>query len=77
MTDFLSSAFGYINNFSGQSKGAVLNGIVEIGTVKLRVKKVIAEGILFSLTNIFLFCYFMRCAIHENHIICVFHLYII
>ncbi|KAK7579810.1 hypothetical protein V9T40_000439 [Parthenolecanium corni] len=44
MTDFLSSAFGYINNFSGQSKGAVLNGIVEIGTVKLRVKKVIAEG---------------------------------
>lgn len=67
MTDFLSSAFGYINNFSGQSKGAVLNGIVEIGTVKLRVKKVIAEGILY----VFLFCLLSLCAIYENRVACV------
>lgn len=44
MTEFFSSAFGYLSNLSGQTNGAVLNGVIEIGTVKLRIKKVIAEG---------------------------------
>lgn len=46
MTEFFSTAFSYLSN-SGQSSGAVLNGIVEINTVKLRIKKVIAEGMSF------------------------------
>lgn len=69
MTDFLSSAFGYINNFSGSSKGAVINGIVEIGTVKLRVTNVIAEGTVSSFTHHVLMLNFsFLCAIMILHI---------
>lgn len=50
MTEFFSSAFGYLSNLSSQNNGAVLNGVVEIGTVKLRVKKVIAEGKILQIT---------------------------
>ncbi|XP_065208791.1 cyclin-G-associated kinase [Planococcus citri] len=44
MTDFLSSAFGYLSNYSEQSSGVCLNGVTEIANYKLRIKKVIAEG---------------------------------
>lgn len=45
MSDLFKSAFGYFssNNTSGQGN-ELLGQIVEIGNVKLRVKKIIAEG---------------------------------
>lgn len=45
MSDFLKSAMGYFNN--GPINGSdndFLGQIVEVGSVKLRVKRVIAEG---------------------------------
>lgn len=45
MSDLLKSAFGYFssNNLSAQGN-EFLGQIVELGNVKLRVKKIIAEG---------------------------------
>lgn len=45
MSDLFKSAFGYFssNNASGQGN-ELLGQVVEIGNVKLRVKKIIAEG---------------------------------
>lgn len=45
MSDFLKSAMGYFN--TGTNNGSdndFIGQIVEVGSVKLRVKRVIAEG---------------------------------
>lgn len=45
MSDLFKSAFGYFSSSSAGGQGNELLGqVVEIGNVKLRVKKVIAEG---------------------------------
>lgn len=48
MSDLLKSAFGYFNSSNvAESTNDFVGQIVEIGNVKLVVKKVIAEGISF------------------------------
>lgn len=45
MSDIFKSAFGYFSSNNTSAQGSELLGqTVEIGNVKLRVKKVIAEG---------------------------------
>lgn len=45
MSDLFKSAFGYFSSSSAGGQGNELLGqVVEIGNVKLRVKKVVAEG---------------------------------
>lgn len=51
MSDFLKSALGYFNagpvvggNGGGGQDNEFVGQIVEVGTVKLRIKRVIAEG---------------------------------
>lgn len=57
MSDLFKSAFGYFSSSSAGGQGNELLGqVVEIGNVKLRVKKVIAEGKLPFLNS-------WRCAI--------------
>lgn len=56
-----SSAFEYLNNFSSQQKGVVLNGIIEINSVKLRIKKLIAEGKYRCIENVF----FVYCSLNS------------
>lgn len=46
MSDFLKSAMGYFNpGPNGQSENDFVGQTVEVGSVKLRVKRVIAEGL--------------------------------
>lgn len=53
MSDLFKSAFGYFSSSSTGGQGNELLGqVVEIGNVKLRVKKVIAEGKLSYLNRI-------------------------
>lgn len=50
MSDFLKSAMGYFNNTTGTNSGCdneFVGQIVEVGSVKLRVKRIIAEGKIF------------------------------
>lgn len=48
MSDLFKSAIGYFSNSTGSSNELV-GQLVEIGNIKLRVKKVIAEGKQLSL----------------------------
>lgn len=46
MSDFLKSAMGYFNTSpNGGLDNDFVGQIVEVGSVKLRVKRVIAEGL--------------------------------
>lgn len=50
MSDFLKSAMGYFNTGPlNPSDNEFVGQIVEVGSLKLRVKRVIAEGLLFCL----------------------------
>lgn len=54
MSDFFKSAMGYFNNGPmNPIDNDFLGQIVEVGSVKLRVKRVIAEGQYYP----FLFCF--------------------
>lgn len=45
MSDLFKSAFGYFSsNSSNGQENELVGQIVEVGNIKLRVKKVIAEG---------------------------------
>lgn len=52
MSDFLKSAMGYFNNTGAMNAcdNEFVGQIVEVGSLKLRVKRVIAEGLLFSIS---------------------------
>lgn len=58
MSDLFKSAFGYFNNSNSPgTDNDFIGQIVEIGNVKLHVKKVIAEGRreVFVIIRIFIF----------------------
>lgn len=44
MTDFLASALGY---FSSNQENSFVGSIIEVGTVKLRVKQFVVSGKLY------------------------------
>lgn len=45
MSEFLKSAMGYFNTgTSGSSDNDFIGQVIEVGSVKLRIKRVIAEG---------------------------------
>ena len=44
MSDLFKSAFGYFNSNGSESSNEFVGQVVEIGNVKLIVKKLIAEG---------------------------------
>ena len=52
MADFFRSAFDYLNNATTSQDNDFVGQYVELGTQKLRVKSVIAEGIIFIYDHI-------------------------
>lgn len=75
MSDFLKSAMGYFN--TGTNNGSdndFVGQIVEVGSVKLRVKRTIAEGKrLYSLT----FMKTIPSAIIDYYMFCVYSTYML
>ena len=61
MSDFLKSAMGYFNSGpNGESDNDFVGQTVEIGSIKLRIKRVIAEGKTYN--YFFFFFYYFRYA---------------
>lgn len=57
MSDLFKSAFEYFSGpANGQSDNSFVGQIVEVSNVKLKIKKVIAEGYF----SILIFCYYSK-----------------
>ena len=56
MADFFKSALGYISNTGPKDGNDFVGQYVELGTQKLRVKRLIAEGLSSSVKWAGLFC---------------------
>lgn len=62
MSEFLKSAMGYFNNGPNAAPyNEFVGQTVEVGSVKLRVKRVIGEGLSFFLKNFFHCVHYYAC----------------
>ena len=59
MADFFKSAFGYLGNSGVSQDNDFVGQYVELGDQKLRVKKVIAEGMKSVKTMCHAYCHFI------------------
>lgn len=74
MGDFLKSAMNYLNtNAIDSTNNDFVGQVVEVGALKLRVKRVIAEGQYKSIGSQFNACIFARC-FHCQDAFCLTHI---